>query len=149
IGLELLHGLLAGHRAARALAGPGVGARALPADGQTLDMPKSAIGLDLLEPLDVLHHLAAELAFDHVLSLDELVDLRDLLFGELFRALAPVDLGLREELLRDVRPDAVDVRERHVETLVRGDVHSADTGHVFTSALALLVTLVLADHPHH
>src|SRR5689334_11691669 len=50
---EVLDALLAGHRLARALAGPGVRLRPLPADRQVAPVPRPAVAADVLEPLDV------------------------------------------------------------------------------------------------
>ena len=51
-------------RLARALAGPGVGRRALAADRQSTPVPDAAIAVDRLEALKIALHLAAKIAFD-------------------------------------------------------------------------------------
>src|SRR5438034_3715052 len=67
----LLHALLPGHGLARALAGPGVGSRALAAHRQAAAVARAAIATDVLEALDVLLHLAAQGALDHVLAIED------------------------------------------------------------------------------
>jgi len=54
---------------ARAFAGSGVGLSALAADGQTPEMPDSAIAFDALEALQVHADFPAEIAFDDVFAI--------------------------------------------------------------------------------
>src|SRR5258706_5597596 len=60
---EFLHALLAGDRLARALAGAGVGAGALAADGEAATVAEATVAADLAEAADVLLDVAPPGAF--------------------------------------------------------------------------------------
>src|SRR5262245_52931589 len=62
--------LLAGDRLAWALPGTRVGVGALAAHRQSLAMAEAAVAADVHQHLDVLLHLAAQVALDLVLTLD-------------------------------------------------------------------------------
>src|SRR6185437_5781538 len=62
----LRHLLLAGDRHRLALAGAGVGVRALATHRQAAPMAQSAIAAEIHQPLDVHRHLAPEVALDAV-----------------------------------------------------------------------------------
>src|SRR5581483_9230388 len=90
----------------RPLAGPGVGLRALSADGQATAVPKAAIGADLRQPLDVLRALPAEIALD-LAGLDRLAQLDDLVVGEVLDVGVGVHAHLAHDLARGRGTDAV------------------------------------------
>ena len=81
------------------------------------------------QPRDVLLNLAAELALDDVVRLDQPGDAADLVLGELAGSHARVDPGLLQDAERQGRPDAVNVAQRNVDALVAGNVSAGDTWH--------------------
>ena len=100
----LLALLLRADLAARTLAGTRVRVRALAAHRQAAAMAKAAVAADLHEPLDVLAHLAAEVALDLEVAVDVLAQADDLLLGEVAHPRVGVDAGLPQDLLAVVRP---------------------------------------------
>src|SRR5579883_124249 len=126
----LLAGLLAaGHRAARPPAGARVRARALAAHGQPAAVPQAPVAADLHQPLDVQVHLAAQVALDRVLVVDQLADAAHLVLGQLADALRGLDIRPRDDLLCARASDAVDVRQRDEDRLVARYVDARDTCH--------------------
>ncbi len=93
-----------------AFAGAGVGGRALAPNRQTTSVAQTAVGLDVLQPLEVQAALAAQIALHEVIAL--LYDVND--FGqvvlvEVLGTGSGIDAGFRDNLRGDFRPDAVDV----------------------------------------
>src|SRR4051794_37918033 len=148
LAAHFLDALLAGDGLARALAGAGVGAGALAADGQAAAVPEAAGALDVLQALGVVLHLAAQRAFGDVLAVEEAHDAGDLLVGQVAGAALRIDVGLVAQLQGRGRADAVNVPQRDVRRLVVGQIDTEDTRHGGSPglALALLVTRVAADH---
>src|SRR5512135_3263052 len=109
---HLLDALLARDGLARALAGPGVGPRALAADRQTLAVPQAAVAADVAEPGDALLHLATELPLHDVLVIEQRGELGQLVLGQVAGPLVGIDPRPRAELVGEERPDPVDVAQR-------------------------------------
>src|ERR1044072_4387018 len=70
--------LLAGDRLGLALAGAGVGVRALAADRQAAAVAQAAIAAQVHQALDVHRHVAAQVALDGIVAVDSLADLQHL-----------------------------------------------------------------------
>src|SRR5690242_6636826 len=121
--------LLAGNRLGRPLAGASVGVGALAAHRQTTTMAQSAIAAEDHQPLDVHVDFASQIAFHHIVTVDDFANLQNLLVGELGDARRVGDVHLVDDLTRLVRPDAVDVLERDDHALVGRQVNTRDTGH--------------------
>src|SRR4051812_26877350 len=68
---SFLHALLAGDSLARAFTGASVGAGALAANGQTTAMAHAAIAGNIFQASDILLKLPAQLAFDHILAVED------------------------------------------------------------------------------
>src|SRR5438552_8282881 len=116
-GTSLLGDLLpSGHlHPARPLAGPAVGLGPLSVDGQPAAVAEPAVGADLLEPLDVLGPLAAEVALDGQLVVDHVAQLADLVLGQVLDVRVGVDARLLERLARLRLADPVDVRQTDLD----------------------------------
>src|SRR5262245_38714612 len=146
----VLDALLAGHGLARALARPGVGPGPLAAHRQAAPVAQAPVAADVAQPGDVLGVLAAQRALDRVLAVEDVGDAGDLLVVQLLRPAQRVHPRLLAQPQGRRRPDAVDVAQADVRRLVGRQVHTQDTRHDGPSwsgsALALLVTRVLADH---
>src|SRR5690606_16957814 len=146
--------LLHADGAARALAGPGVGARPLPAHRKPPAVPEPPVAADVHEALDVHLHLAAQIALDHVLALNHLAKAVHLVLREVAHPGVRVDLGLREDLIGRRTADAVNVRQRHLNPLVTGQIDSGDScqqpAPPISPALPLnlFVPGILADNHH-
>src|SRR5262245_1723931 len=119
---HFLDALLAGNRLARALAGAGVGARALAADRQTAAVAQTAVTANVAQPGDVLLNLSAQRTFDRVFAVEQSGDAREFLVAQLLGAALGIDAGLFAQAQGQGRPDAVKVTQRNVRRLVVGDV---------------------------
>src|SRR6516162_6849216 len=130
---------------ARTCACAGVGLRALTAHRLAAHVADTTIALDALQALQVHTDFPAQIAFDNIFSiLDRMDNLRKLGFAEVLRADARVDLGLRQNLDRVRRADAVNIPQRDIDALIRRNFYTNDTCHKLS--LPLLVTLVAANH---
>ena len=95
--------LLAGDRLRRALAGAGVGVRALAMDRQPAAMAQAAIAAEVHQALDVHRRLAAQIALDLVVAVDRFADLQDFGVGQLVDAALGRDADLLDDLLGELR----------------------------------------------
>src|SRR3954453_2483607 len=98
----------------RAFAGARIRLGALATNGQAAQVTDAAIAFDTLQALEIHADFAAEIAFDHILTvLDGVDDLRKLGLGEIFGANLGIDLGAGEDLYRVSGADAVNVTQRN------------------------------------
>src|SRR5919106_1466019 len=127
----LLRGLLlAGHGLLGALAGAGVGVRALAAHRQASAVPDPLVGADLDLALDVLLRFAAQVALDLVVGVDPLPQADDLLLGQVAHAGVGVHPGALDRLDGPGAAEAVDVGEADLHPLFAGEVDAGDACHV-------------------
>src|SRR4051794_37903700 len=75
--------LLAGDRLGGTLAGARIGVGALTADRQAATMTQAAVTAEILQPLDVELNLAPQIAFHHVVAIDDFANLQHFLVGQL------------------------------------------------------------------
>src|SRR5579859_1688202 len=123
----------------------GVGLGPLAAHRQSAHVPDATITFDALQPFEVHANFTAQVAFYDVPALLNGMDnLRKLLFGQILRADARIDIGVFQNLLRVGRTDAINVAQRDVDALVRRNFHSNDACH--KSTLPLFVPFVRANH---
>src|SRR5262245_53446722 len=121
--------LLAGDGLARALAGARVGVGALAAHGQAAAVAEPPVAADVHEQLDVLRHLAAEVALHLVVALDHLANPYGLALAELVGSGVGRDVRLLADLARTGAPDSEDIGQRNLDALVPGEIDSGDTRH--------------------
>src|SRR5579875_1488438 len=149
---------LAGDGAPRAPLRPSVRARTLPVHGQVATVANAPVAVDLDQPLNVLSHLAPQVALDDVLAVDHLTDAVDLVVGEVAHAGVGVDAGLLQDLGGAGRPDAVDIAQRDLNPLVPGNIDTGDPSHRASLrflgfcaglALTLLMLWILANDAQH
>src|SRR4051794_25596831 len=88
---HFLDALLAGDGLAGALAGPGVSPRPLAVDRQPLAVAQPPVAADIAEPRDVLLDLAAQLAFHHVLVIEQAGELGEIVFAQVAGAFVGAD----------------------------------------------------------
>src|SRR5699024_8593690 len=122
--------LLAGDRALGALAGARVGLRALAVDGQAaaVAQPLVAAALDLAA--DIGGDLTAQVTLDHVVRLEMIAELDDVLAAPLASAQTAGDPGRGEGLEGAGSTHAEDVRQGDFDALLARKVHSHQTCHV-------------------
>src|SRR4029453_16136912 len=87
-----------------------------------------------------------EVAFDAPLLLDNTADLPDVLFRQVLHADVGADTGRRQDVVRALPADPVDVGQADFDPLRSRKIHSSNASHL---TLPLLVLLVRADHVHH
>src|SRR5262245_54184334 len=109
-------------------------------------MPRAAVAADLDEPLDVHRDLLAEIALDAALLFDDAADLAHVLFGEVLHADVGVHAGVRQNVVRALAADPVDVSEANLDALGARQIDACDASHELP--LPLLVFLIRADHAH-
>src|SRR5690348_4487332 len=112
--------LAAGDDLARPLAGARIGMSPLTAHRQSLAMTQSAIASEVHQALDVLLHLAAQVAFDLVVGVEHVTNPHLLLGREVIGLGRRIDLGRVENPDRGGAADAVDVGQRDFHALVLG-----------------------------
>src|ERR1700683_1906617 len=145
-GGRLLPGvLLAAHGLLLALAGAGVGLRALPVDREPATVPDALVAADLYLPPDVRLDLAPQVTLDLVGRVDPVAELDQVLVGEAVDPGVPVDAGGLQCLQRPRPADAVDIGERDLDPLIAGQVDAGKSGHV--RAVLLYLTEVLRTAP--
>src|SRR5215211_7625551 len=120
--------LLARNRLCRALAGAGIGVRALAANGQAAPVPQAAIAAKIHQAFDVHGHIAPQVALDHVVAVDDLADLQHFLVGELRDPSRLRNSHFGHDLIGLGGADAVDVLQRDHDALVGRNVDACDTG---------------------
>ena len=93
-------------------------------------MAQTAVGLDVLQSLEIQAALAAQIAFHEVIALlNDVNDLGQFCLVEVLGTGGGLDAGFLDNIRGDLRPDAVDVSQRNVDALVWGDVDSDDSWH--------------------
>jgi hypothetical protein len=108
----------------------GVGLCALTAHRQAAHVADAAIAFDGLEPLEVHADFAAQISFDDVFAvLNGVNDLRELLFGQIFRPDGRVDVGAGQDFDGVTRADAVNVAQRDIDALIGWDFYTNDACH--------------------
>src|SRR5687768_13246756 len=90
-------------------------------------MADPAVAADLHQPLDRLGALAAEVALNGEVTVDQVAQLGDLVLGEVADVGVRADAELGEEPVRRGPADPVDVGEADLDALVEGDVDPGDT----------------------
>ena len=101
---EFLHALLAGDGLARALAGAGVGAGALAADGQAAAVTVAAVAADVAQPARCSAGSGGAARLRPGSPVDDADDLGQLFFGQFLGAALGVDAGFLEDLRLLVGP---------------------------------------------
>jgi hypothetical protein len=127
----------------RPLAAARVRLRPLPVHREAAAVADPAVGADLGEPLDRLLPVAAQVALDLEVRVDEVAELRDLFVGEVLDLRVRTEAEVRCDLARGRLADAVDVGQPDLEPLLVWKVDSGDSRD--GSALPLLVTGIAAD----
>jgi hypothetical protein len=106
-------------------------------------MPRTPVGPDLDQSLDVEGDLLAQIAFHGTLSFDGLGDPAHFLFREILDPNVGIDLDLGEDLAGPVWTDAVNVLETCLDPFGSREVDACDASH--SLPLPLLMLGVRAD----
>ena len=103
--------------------------RALAVDRQALAVTQAAVAAQVHQPLDVHLHVAAQVALDAVVGVDDLADRLGVHLTQVVDLRGRVDLGARTDLAGRGKTDAVQVRQRVEDVLATGEVNACDTCH--------------------
>src|SRR5437762_9024274 len=122
--------LLAGHGLLPALAGAGVGLRALAVHGQPPPVADALVGADLHLAPDVGLHLAAQVSFDPVGGVDPVTQLDHVVVGEIVDPDVAADAGGLQRLERAGAADPVNVGEGDLKALVAREVNANQPCHL-------------------
>src|SRR5690606_105969 len=129
LGCRLCHGdSLLPDRLARALAGPGVGAGALAAQGQATTMAKAAVAAQVHQTLDRHAYFTAEVALDHELA-DFGAKALDFRLREVNDAGRLIDAGRFADLPGTGTANAVDALQPDPDVLLGRQVDASNTRH--------------------
>src|SRR4051794_17855724 len=121
--------LLAGDRLGRTLARTRIGVGALTAHRQSAAMTQAAIAAEVHQTLDVHAGLATQVAFDHIVAIDDFTNLQDFLIAELRYPALGWNLDFVHDFGGVLLADAMDILERDQHALVGRNVHAGNTGH--------------------
>src|SRR5690606_7674702 len=110
-------------------AGTSVGPRALAAHRQPAAMPHSSVAANISQPRDVLRYLAAELTLNGVVTVEQHGNPGHLGLGDISGRSVRIDSGLAADLPRGIRPDSIQIGQRHPGGAIVGDVNTKKTRH--------------------
>src|SRR5436190_2857110 len=100
----------------------------LAADRQAAAMTQPAIAAEVHQTLDVHAGLAAKIALNEIVAVDNFADLQDLLVAQLGNPAIIGNLHLLQDVSRILLADAMDILERDQHALVSRDIHAGNTG---------------------
>src|ERR1700712_5453681 len=131
-GPALLAGglLLAGDGLLRALARAGVGLRPLAVDRKVPAVTQALVAADLDLAPDVRLDLAAQVALDPEIGLDERADGRGVGVGQILAPQIGIDPGLGEDRSGLATADPEDVGQRDLHPLLAGQIDAGNACHV-------------------
>jgi hypothetical protein len=145
---HFLDALLPGNGFARTFSGSGIRLGSLTADGQAAAMSRTAIAVDVFQPLDILLNLATQRSFNGVVTVEDRGQSGQVVVAQFLCLALGIDAGLIAQMQSRGRTDAVDVAQRNMCGLIVRDVHTQDTRHVenlLGLALALFVARILTN----
>src|ERR1700735_753889 len=102
---------------------------ALTTHRQSAAMTQAAIAAEVHQALDVHAGLAAQIAFDHIVAVDDFADLQHFLVAQLRHTAVIGNLYLLHDLGGILLADAMNVLERDQYALVGRNIHAGNTGH--------------------
>src|SRR5262245_58533042 len=103
---------------------------ALAANWQTFTVAQTAIAAEIHQALDVELHVAPQVAFDHVVAVDDFANLEHLGVGQLGDAALRRQINLAHDILSGLVPDPMDVLERDDHAFVGRQIDTRDTSHL-------------------
>ena len=114
---------------ARPLPRTRVRARALAAHRQVPPVAPATVAANLHQPLDVQRDLFPKVPLDAPFLLDDAADLPDILFRQVLHTQIRADAGGRQNVVRSLPADAVDVGEPDLDPLGSRQVNASYARH--------------------
>src|ERR1035437_9330893 len=99
-------------------------------------MPRTAIGADFNQSLDIQGNFAAKVALNLVTSIDDLAQPVDLLFGQVTDTSIRIDIGLSKDLLAGRKANPIDIGKGDLDPLFARNINTCNTCHCPTPAAA-------------
>ena len=90
-------------------------------------MTQAAIATQVHQALDVHRHVAAKVAFDQEVAVDDFANLDDFGFGQIADPAGGIDPQLGDDLVRGMRPDAMNIAKADFDSLLGRDIDAGDT----------------------
>ena len=94
-------------------------------------MTGAAVAADLRQALDVQCHLATQVAFHDVALVDGLTKLGLVGLGQVLHAGVGVDACLRQDILRALSANTIDIGQTDFDSLILRQVNTGNTCHTF------------------
>src|SRR5690606_27810784 len=126
---QVLHTLLAGDRLLGALAGPGIGFRALATYRQATSMANATVAADVAESRNILAHLPPQLPFANVILVEQGRQPRHFVFAQFVCPDRRVDTRLVAQLAGDFVSHAIEVLKRNDRRTIGRNVDTQQTWH--------------------
>jgi hypothetical protein len=120
-------------------------------------MAQTAIAPNVHQALDVHCNFAPQVTLDPHLFVDDFANPVDLVIGQIPHARFRIDIRALEQFLTGMEPDAKDIGQRRLDSLITRKIDSCNSRHVASPlgprqrgrlTLPLLVPRIDADHPN-
>src|ERR671918_3018551 len=98
-------------------------------------MPQPAVAAEIHQPLDIHGDFAPQVAFDHVIAVDDLTDLQHFLIGQLRHPAGLRDSDFLHDFIGLSWPDPMDILQCNNDALVGRYVDAGDAGHGYSLLL--------------
>jgi len=105
-------------------------------------MPKPPVAAQIHQPLYVHRHFTPQIAFNHIVVINQLTDLNNFLFRKFIDPAFKGNRRFLANLLRKGPANTMNIRQRYFHTLVRRDIYTCNSGQSRISGKTLRVTVV-------
>jgi hypothetical protein len=109
---------------------------------ETTAMPKPPVAAQIHQPLYVHRHFTPQIAFNHIVVINQLTDLNNFLFRKFIDPAFKGNRRFLANLLRKGPANTMNIRQRYFHTLVRRDIYTCNSGQSRISGKTLRVTVV-------
>ncbi len=98
-------------------------------------MTQAPVAAQIHQALDVHRHVAAQIAFDQEVAVDDFANLDDFGFRQVADPAGGIDPKLGNDLLGSMRADSMDIAEPDCDSLLGRNIYAGDTCHWMISWL--------------
>src|SRR5215470_4738134 len=128
---------LAGDGFGRSFAGARIGMRALAPHWQATAMPQPPVAAEIHQPLDIHGNVTPQIAFHHIVTIDDFANLQDFLIGQLGYPTLMGNIDLLHDILSVSGSDPMDILQSNNHALVCGYVYTSNSCHGSTPVASL------------
>jgi hypothetical protein len=120
-------------------------------------MPETPVAPDVHQALDIHRDFATQISLDPHLLVDDFANPIDLVIGQIPHARVRINVCALEQFLAGMEPDAKDIWQRRLDSLVARKIDTCNSRHVASPlgphergrlTLPLLVPWINANHPN-